>query len=266
MFYKNIPTIILCGGIGTRLKEETEFKPKPMVKIGDKPLLWHIMKIYAHYGYRDFILALGYKGNYIKDYFLKQKYYSSDFSLNTKKGEVLGLLDNPENYKFNSSDDFNITFADTGLETSHGERVLKLKEYIKEDLFMVTYGDGVANINIDKLIEFHKRNGKIATITGVHPVSRWGLLNIDGNDLITDFAQKPALYGYVNGGFMVFNRKFFDFLKPGDMIEDAFPRLIAQKQLALYKHDGFWYCMDTYREFLKLNEFWKNNPQWKIWK
>ena len=249
--------------MGTRLREETEFKPKPMVEIGGKPILWHIMKIYAHYGYRDFVLALGYKGDYIKDYFLKQKYYESDFCLNTKDGEISNLIPN-NNFE---KDEFNVIFADTGLETPHGERVLRLKKYINEDLFMVTYGDGVADIDINKLVEFHKNKGTVVTLTGVNPVSRWGLLNIDENDLITDFAQKPTLYeGYVNGGFMVFKKEFFDFLKPGDMIEDTFPKLVSQKQLAVYKHHGFWYAMDTYREYLKLNELWEKDPRWKIWK
>jgi len=259
---KNIPTIILCGGMGMRLKEETEFKPKPMVEIGGKPILWHIMKIYAHYGYRDFILALGYKGDYVKDYFLKQKYYESDFCLNTKDGEISNIIPNNSFEK----DEFHIIFADTGLETSHGERVLKLKKYISGDLFMVTYGDGVADIDINKLIEFHKNHGKIATVTGVHPVSRWGLINTNENGLVTEFAQKPELYGYVNGGFMVFNKEIFNFIKEGDMIEDSFSRLIPQKELVMYKHKGFWYGMDTYRDFIALNELWEKDPQWKIWK
>ena len=253
--------IILCGGMGTRLKEETEFKPKPMVIIGDKPLLWHVMKIYACQGYRDFILALGYKGNHIKDYFLRQKYYSSDFHLDTREGKVKDFLCNDID-----RDDFKITFAETGLETAHGERILRLKKYIPDDLFMVTYGDGVANIDINKLIEFHKKKNKIATITGVHPTSRWGWAKVDDNDSITRFDQKPSLYDYVNGGFMVFDRKFFDFLKPGDMIEDGLARLVPEKELALYKHDGFWYGMDTYRDFLLLNKLWKEDPKWKIWK
>jgi len=131
---------------------------------------------------------------------------------------------------------------------------------------MVTYGDGVADINIDKLVEFHKNKGKIATITGIHPISRWGLVKVDNNDFITQFDQKPSLHDYVNAGFMVFNRKFFNFLKPGDMIEDALTRLIPQGEIVLYKHDSFWYGMDTYRDFLFLNKLWKNNPKWKIWK
>ncbi len=256
-------TIILCGGIGTRLKEETEFKPKPMIEIGGVPILWHIMKIYGHYKYRDFILALGYKGNLIKDHFLKQKHYTSDISIDTKDGKVIAFdNDTPGD----TSDDFNIIFSDTGLETPTGERVLKLKKYVAEDIFMVTYGDGVADIDINKLIEFHKSHGKIATITGIHPTSRWGLVKTDENSIITEFAQKPMLFDYVNGGFMVFNKEFFDFIKPGDMIEEAFARLIPQKQLALYKHEGCWYCMDTYRDFIFLNELWQKDPKWKIWK
>ena len=258
---KNIPTIILCGGMGTRLKEETEFKPKPMVEIGGRPILWHIMKIYAHYGYRDFILALGHKGDYIKDYFLKQKYYEADFLLNTGGEKDISILKNGALEKEN----FNIIFAETGLETFAGERVSLLKNYIKSDLFMVTYGDGVADIDINKLIEFHKEKGKIATITGVHPISRWGLVKIDNNDLIIQFDQKPLLYDYVNGGFMIFRKEFFDFLKPGDMLEDALKRLISQKQVALYKHEGFWYGMDTYRDYLFLNKLWEEDPKWKIW-
>ena len=256
-----IPTIILCGGMGTRLKEETEFKPKPMVEIGGKPILWHIMKIYAHYGYRDFVLALGYKGDFIKDYFLKQKYYEADFFLNTGGEKDISILKNGALEK----EKFNIIFAETGLETSHGERVLMLKNYIKSDLFMVTYGDGVADIDINELVEFHKKKGKVATITGVHPVSRWGLVNIDENNLVTKLDQKPMLYDYVNGGFMVFNKKIFDFLKKGDMIENALSRIVLQKELALYKHEGFWYGMDTYRDYLFLNKLWEEDPKWKIW-
>ncbi len=256
-----IKTIILCGGTGTRLKEETEFKPKPLVDIGGKPLLWHIMKIYAHFGYNDFILALGYKGEMIKDYFLNQHHHANDFWFNEREGAITKLYKNQQN-----QDNFNILFADTGQETPHGERVLKLKEYLKDDdMFMVTYGDGVANIDIDKLVAFHKSHGKIATITGVHPESRWGLVNTDENNIITEFAQKPMLYDYVNGGFMVLNKEFFDYLQSGDMIEDPLKKLIPLGQAALYKHEGFWLGMDTYKDFLHLNELWKTDPKWKVW-
>ena len=247
--------------MGTRLKEETEFKPKPMVEVGGKPLLWHIMKIYSHYGYKNFILALGYKGDYVKDYFLKQRYYAHDFRLDTKGRRIIRVFHNS-----GTPDEFDVTFADTGLETPHGERVLKVKNYIKGDDFMVTYGDGVADIDVDKLMDFHQKKGKIATITGVHPISRWGLVDTDKEDIITNFAQKPDFYGYVNGGFMVFKKKFLEYIKPGDMIEDAFSRLIPLREMALYKHEGFWYGMDTYRDYLKLNELWGKAPKWKIWK
>ena len=261
MTHTNIPVIILCGGRGMRLLEETEFRPKPMVEIGGKPILWHIMKIYAHYGYRNFILALGYKSDYIKDYFLKQKYYESDFRLNTQDGKVFDIISNNDFAK----DRFNITFADTGLETPHGERVLKLKKYIQGDLFMVTYGDGVADINIEKLVKFHTQKGTIGTITGVHPVSKWGLVNIDGDNIVSNLDQKPMLYDYVNGGFMVFKKEFLNILKEGDMIEDALSRLIPQKQLSLYRHEGFWYGMDTYKDFVFLNKLWNKDPKWKVW-
>ena len=142
---------------------------------------------------------------------------------------------------------------------------MMLKKHIGSDLFMVTYGDGVWDIDINKLIQFHKQNGKIATITGVRPISRWGFVKLDGNNVVTCFDQKPRLYDYVNGGFMVFNKRFFDFLRPGDMIEDGLERLISQKELALYRHDSFWYGMDTYRDFLYLNELWKKDPKWRIW-
>jgi len=256
----NIKTIILCGGTGTRLREETEFKPKPLVEVGGKPILWHIMKIYSHHGFRNFVLALGYKGSLIKDYFLKQKYYVSDFSLNMKEGKVGSFFENGE------EDDFNIVFSETGLETPHGERVLKIKKHIPEELFMVTYGDGVADIDINRLVEFHRNHGKIATITGIHPSSRWGFVNSDENGTVTEFSQKPVLYDYINGGFMVFKKDFFNYLKEGDMIEDGLARLIPEKQLALYKHEGFWYAMDTYRDFIALNELWEKDPKWKVWK
>lgn len=254
-----IKTIILCGGTGTRLKEETEFKPKPMVEIGGKPILWHIMKIYSHYGYNDFVLALGYKGNCIRDYFLRQKCYDCDFSFNSGENKIKNFYQNGQ------EENFNITFAETGQETPTGERTLKSQKYINGDIFMVTYGDGISDININKLVEFHKSHGKIATITGVHPVSRWGFVNSDSNNIVTEFAQKPMLYDYANGGFMVFNKEFFNFIKEGDMIEDTLSKLVEQKQLAIYKHEGFWYGMDTYRDFLYLNSVWEKGPKWKVW-
>lgn len=253
-------TIILCGGLGYRLKEESEFKPKPMVLIGNKPILWHIMKIYGHYGFKEFILALGYKAEYIKDYFLNQKYFASDFILNTKS-----------NHKkcFNNCglDHFKIIFADTGLNTLPGERILKLKNYLKEeDSFMVTYGDGVADINIKELVKFHKKQKTIGTITGVNPRTQFGLVKIDKNNLVTKFVEKPVLSDLVNGGFMIFKKSFFKYLRKGETEHPALQRLAKAKQLSLYVHKGFWHSMDTYRDVEELNKFWQEAPRWKVWK
>lgn len=255
-------TIILCGGIGYRLKEETEFKPKPMVQIGGKPILWHIMKIYAHHGFNDFIIALGYKGDYIKQYFLNEKNMVHDFSLDTLSGKTR-VIKNGTN-----SEDFKITFVNTGEETLPGERILRLKKYIPDmdKNFMVTYGDGVSDLNITDLVKFHIKQGTIGTVTGVHPRSKYGLLSTDKNKRVTSFTEKPVLKEWVNGGFMVFKKDFFDYLKVGEMEHPSIKRLIAQKQLSLYIHDGFWHSMDTYPDVDNLNNLWNEDPKWKVWK
>jgi len=258
-------TIILSGGRGYRLKEETEFKPKPMVLIGGKPILWHIMKIYAHYGYNEFILALGYKGDYIKDYFLNQKYFLHDFTLHTKTNSVRihrNLING------HLLDDFKITFVDTGKETLPGERILMCQGYIpKEDeSFMVTYGDGVADVNIKDLVNFHNKQKTIGTITGVYPRSKYGLLHIGRKGFATQFMEKPVLRGRVNGGFMIFQKKFFDYIQPGEYEHSAIKRLVKERQLSVYLHNGFWHCMDTYPDVENLNTYWGENPLWKVWK
>lgn len=233
-------TVILCGGIGYRLKEETEFKPKPMVNIGEKPILWHIMKIYAHYGFNEFIIALGYKGDYIRQYFLNRK---------------------------NTKDNFKITLVDTGEETLPGERIMRIKDYIPkgDENFMVTYGDGVSNINIKELIKFHIKQGTIGTVTGVHPRSKYGLLTIDKNKIVDRFIEKPVLSEWVNGGFMIFKREFFNFLKKGEFEHEAIKRLVKKKQLSIYVHKGFWHSMDTYPDVDNLNKLWLEDPKWKVW-
>lgn len=256
-------TIILCGGLGYRLKEETEFKPKPMVQIGGKPILWHIMKMYSHYGFNEFIIALGYKGDYIKQYFLNEQYYSQNFTMHTNTGATKFHKNKTLN-----GDKFKITFVDTGEETQPGERILRLKKYIpKEDkYFMVTYGDGVSSINIRKLVAFHKKQKTIGTITGVHPgTSRYGLLSVNNKNLATEFSEKPILKETINGGFMVFDKKIFDYIKEGELEHEALKRLIKVNQLSVYKHEGFWHCMDTYRDVENLNKLWTNNPEWKVW-
>lgn len=250
--------MILCGGIGYRLKEETEFRPKPMVEVGGKPILWHILKIYSHYGFNDFIIALGYKGNVIKDYFISKKYYDGDFSLNTKTGAIT-------HHDKNNRDNFKITFVDTGLESLTGERVRRIKKYIKEPYFMVTYGDGLADINIADLYKYHKRLRKVATVTGVYPILKYGGFDTDKSGLITKFEKKARIRQKINGGFMVFKKNIFDYIKPDSMIEDVFDPLIKEGNLALYNHDKFFHAMDTYQDMEDLNKLWSKNPAWKIW-
>lgn len=256
--------IILCGGVGTRLKEETEFRPKPMVYIGSKPLIWHVMKIYAYYGFNEFILALGYKANYIKDYFLNQKAFSSDFTLDTRSHKVKYYLEN----RF-ENDHFKITFVDTGLETLTGGRILHCQKYIPErdKYFMVTYGDGVADINIDELIKFHKKQNTIATVTGVHPRTKYGLIRTDAKNLVSGFVEKPVLPDWVSGGFMVADKRCFAYFKEDEMDFDGIRRLAKDRQISLFKHEGFWFAIDTYKELEDLNKIWNSgDPPWKIWR
>ncbi|MDO8638245.1 MAG: sugar phosphate nucleotidyltransferase [Candidatus Daviesbacteria bacterium] len=256
-------TIILCGGIGYRLKEETEFKPKPMVLIGGKPILWHIMKIYSHFGCNEFIIALGYKGDYIKNYFLNQKYLTDNFTLHTQTG-----LTKIHKNKKNNKDDFKITFVDTGQDTLPGERILRVKDLIPktDDDFMVTYGDGVSDVNIKELIKFHKKQGTIGTITGVHPRSRYGLLEINKNSIAQKFIEKPVLNEWTNGGFMIFKREFFKYLRKGEFEHPSLKRLIRKGQLSVYIHNGFWHSMDTYPDVDNLNKLWIEDPKWKVWR
>ena len=243
------------------MKEETEFRPKPMVSVGGKPILWHIMKIYESYGFNEFIIALGYKGDYIKNYFLNQEYFLHDMAIDTKTGESKIFRNSKKNH-----DDFKITFVDTGVETLTGERLMKVKKYINTDTFMVTYGDGVGDVDIKKLLKFHQTKNIIGAITGVHPKSKWGLVVADGKNVIKHFKQKPVLNEYVNGGFMVFKKDFFNYLKPREMIESGFERLIKEKQLAVYHHEGYWSAMDTYQDVEEMNKQWKKDPKWKVWK
>ncbi len=258
-------TVILCGGIGYRLKEETEFKPKPMVTIGNKPILWHIMKIYASQGFNDFIIALGYKGDLIKEYFLNQKYFTHNFTLRTKSGKTHIHKMRSED---GSVDDFTITFVDTGQETLPGERILRIRDYIPktDDDFMVTYGDGVGDVDIKKLVAFHRKQKTIGTIIGVHPSSKYGQVRINRMNHVTQFTEKPSLTEWVNGGFMVFKKKFFKYIRPGEFEHVALKRLVDEHQLSLYTHDGYWHAMDTYTDVDTLNTQWKTGPKWKIWR
>lgn len=254
--------LILCGGVGTRLKEETEYKPKPMVYVGNKPIIWHIMKHFSCFGYNEFVLALGYKADYIKDFFLNQKAFTSDFTLETSTHKTKFYLNTRHEI-----DNFKITFVDTGLNTLIGERILRCKKYFSDDdLFFVTYGDGVSNINVEKLVEFHKKQKTIGTISGVHPISKFGLLHVAGKHRVSNFQEKPMLSDWVNGGYMVFDQRFFKYLRTNETEIDGLNRLIKKRELSIYKHEGFWFSVDTYKELEYLNSIWNSgNPPWKIW-
>lgn len=255
--------VILCGGLGTRLKEETEFKPKPMVNIGGKPILWHIMKIYAHYGFKDFVLCLGYKGEVIKEYFLNYDILSSDFTIKFGKGKIVTT------HNTLAENDWSITLADTGENALKGARLKRIQKYIPDDVFMVTYGDGVADIDIRKLLDFHNRHGKTGTVTGVRPPSLFGELVVkDGRALL--FSEKPQTSaGLINGGFFVFNRKVFDYLSDSndcDFERVALEKIASDGELMVYTHQGSWACMDTYRDMEYLERSWQSGkPFWKVW-
>lgn len=255
--------VILCGGLGTRLREETEFRPKPMVYIGNRPILWHIMKIYAHYGYREFILCLGYKGEMIKEYFYNYELLNSDFTIeygNSKRIEIHSEV---------AEKGWKITLADTGDKSLKGARLKMIQKYVDTDTFMVTYGDGVADIDIRALLDFHNKHGRMATVTGVKPVSRFGELKVKGH-LVTRFMEKPEISSArISGGFFVFNRAIFDHLRiddPLDLEVGTLDKIAQMGELMVYNHPGFWACMDTLRDVEYLNTLWQTGKaQWKVW-
>lgn len=247
-------TIIMCGGKGTRLREETAVKPKPMVEIGGKPILWHIMSIYSRFGHKDFILPLGYKGEIIKQYFHDYRFRNSDFTINLRSGEIT-------RHPGPSIEDWNVTLCDTGEETLKGARISRIAKYISGDRFMVTYGDGVADIDIGKLVEYHERSGKIGTFTGVRAPSRFGSVRTDAAGQILSWEEKPVLDEYINCGFFVFERRFLDYLSSDencDLEKEPLQNLAAEGQLAMYPHPGQWQCMDTLRDSIFLNDLWNS--------
>ncbi len=262
---KKVQTIILCGGLGTRLREETEYRPKPMVPVGGKPILWHIMKIYAQYGYTDFILPLGYKGNLIKEYFYHYHLMSQDVSVHLGDHHSISFLSGEPR----DTENWTITLIDTGENTLKGGRLKRVEKYLTSEEVMVTYGDGVADIDINKLLAFHRSHGKMATVTGVFPASQFGELQITGIR-VEHFREKPSTSDhYVSGGFYVFNRDFFKRLTPDihcDLEAGPLEDLAAQGELMVYKHPGKWACMDTSRDMDYLNRLWDTNEAfWKIW-
>ncbi|MDO8682995.1 MAG: glucose-1-phosphate cytidylyltransferase [Armatimonadota bacterium] len=255
--------VILCGGQGTRLREETEYRPKPLVDVGNRPILWHIIKQYAHYGFCEFILCLGYKGEMIKDYFLNYEAMTNDFTI------CLGCENRIEYHGAHTEQGFSVTLADTGADSMTGSRVKRIQPYIDDDIFMVTYGDGLSDVNITELLKFHQSHGKIATLTSVRPSSRFGVLTISKPGKVESFAEKPRLDSWANAGFFVFNRRVFDYLDidPSCILErDPLERLARDGQLMAYQHEGFFFAMDTYREYLYLNQLWDNGAApWKVW-
>jgi glucose-1-phosphate cytidylyltransferase len=256
--------VILCGGRGTRIREETEFRPKPMVEVGHKPILWHIMKIYSCYGFNDFVLCLGYKGEMIKEYFLNYEIMNSNFTI-----DLGSKRKNVQIHDSHAKDQWRVTLADTGLKCMTGSRLKQIEPYIDSDNFMMTYGDGVANIDLNALFEFHLSHQRIATITGVRPPSRFGEL-ITHESKVTEFSEKPQIgEGYINGGFFVFNRKVFSCLSDDEnsiLEREPLERLADDGELMVFSHNDYWHCMDTLRDLDVLEEEWhKGNPPWKVW-
>lgn len=257
--------VILCGGKGTRLREETEFRPKPMVPIGNRPILWHIMKYYAHFGHKDFILCLGYKGEMIKDYFRNYLWNTCDVTLS------LGRETSPRFHSRNGEEDWNVTLADTGEHSMTAYRIRSIRHYLgSDDTFLLTYGDGVGNIDIPGSIAHHRSNGRVCTVSAVHPPGRFGELGIEDDTTVHGFNEKPqAEGGFINGGYMVCSSSIFDYLPndPTMMLEQApMKKLTAEGELAAFKHDGFWQPMDTFQEFGLLNKLWEDGQApWKVW-
>jgi glucose-1-phosphate cytidylyltransferase len=254
--------VILCGGLGTRLREETEFRPKPLVEIGSRPILWHIMKLYAHYGHRDFVLCLGYRGNMIKDYFLNYEAMNNDFTIQLGRESRVCFEGS------HTEQDFHVTLADTGLASMTGGRVKRVQRYLDGRRFLVTYGDGVSDLNIDRLIAFHCSHGRLATVTTMCPPSRFGIVDLDEDGQIRRFTEKPQRDSWASAGFFVFEPGVFDYLEGDDCILERGPleQLAADGQLMAYRHEGFFYPMDTYREYQYLNQLWETDrAPWKVW-
>jgi glucose-1-phosphate cytidylyltransferase len=255
-------TIILAGGWGSRLGQLSQSIPKPMLSIGNKPVLWHIMKIYSHYGYNDFIIALGVKGHVIKDYFYNFDSRNNDYTVDLSSGSI-------EYHNKHNESEWKVTLVDTGLNTLKGGRIKRLEKYLTDDINMITYGDGVADIDINKLVEYHKSHGKTITVTGVHPPARFGEL-AEKEGSVLSFEEKPQTsIGLINGGFMVFNRNLLDYLTLDEECHfefDTLEKLSKQGEVMVYKHQGHWECMDHERDVSHLNTLWKNNNAfWMVW-
>lgn len=254
--------VIFAGGMGSRISEESHLKPKPMIKIGDKPLLWHIMKVYASHGHNEFVICLGYKGYMIKEYFMNYFMHNADITVDLKNNDI--------EVHDSKSEEFKVTLVETGLETMTAGRLKRIQKYVDGEDFMLTYGDGVADINIDKLLAFHQEHGKTATMTAVQPGSRFGIMELDENKVIKSFIEKPTESGsWINGGFFVLKPSVFDYLVgESDQImweKQPLEDLAASSEIVAYKHSGFWKCMDTLRDKEELEQQWQSDPKWKSW-
>jgi glucose-1-phosphate cytidylyltransferase len=258
-----ISVVILAGGVGTRLAEETGTRPKPMVEIGGKPILWHIMKIYSHYGFEDFVLCLGYKGDAIRDFFLQYDFHNQDVTI--ELGDRRITSHDPHNDEHG----WRVTLAETGLHTSTGGRIKRVERYVRGDTFMMTYGDGVSDINLASLLAFHREMGRIATVTGVRPGARFGELDVQGN-IARRFREKPQVQeGWINGGFFVFEREIFERLNGDECVLEGEPleTLASEEELSVFKHLGYWQCMDTLRDVRLLENQWEaGDAPWAVWR
>jgi glucose-1-phosphate cytidylyltransferase len=252
--------VILAGGLGTRLSEETELRPKPMVDIGERPILWHIMKSYATQGFKEFFVALGYKGEVIKRYFLDYHGMSKSVTIDVATGRA--------SFHESEVDDWKVHLMDTGLKTSTGGRVKRLQPWLEDGTFMLTYGDGVSDVDVKQLLAFHRKHGKIATLTAVRPPARFGALNFDG-DMVTEFMEKPQIgEGWINGGFMCLEPRIFSYMKDDDdsLEADVLTRLANDRELVAYRHDRFWQSMDTLRDVRLLESLWQSGrAPWRNW-
>ncbi|SFL12477.1 glucose-1-phosphate cytidylyltransferase [Lachnospiraceae bacterium KH1T2] len=253
--------VILAGGLGTRISEESHLRPKPMIEIGDKPILWHIMKEYSHYGFNEFVICLGYKQHMVKEFFADYYLYASDVTFD--------LENNSMQVHNNNSEPWKVTLVDTGLHTMTGGRVKRIRQYIGDETFMLTYGDGVCDVDISKLLEFHKKCGKIGTLTAISVDQRFGVLDLRDDNLVHEFAEKQEKdSSVVNGGYMVFEPAIFDYIDGDDTVFEKGPlsKLASEGQLAAFHHTGFWKCMDTQREKEQLEKLWASgNAPWKVW-
>jgi glucose-1-phosphate cytidylyltransferase len=254
--------VIFAGGLGTRISEETEVRPKPMVEIGGKPILWHIMKMYSSFGFNDFIVCLGYKGYIIKEYFMHYYMHNSDVTIELRNNKI--------DVHYSTAEAFRVTLVDTGLNTKTAGRLKRIQKYIGDEDFMLTYGDGVANIDLNDLLKFHQAHKKVATVTAVQPEGRFGSMEINENGIVDHFKEKPRGDDkWINGGFFVLSPKVFNYLE-GNMDEIMWEeapmqKLAADHQLAAYQHQGFWKCMDAIRDKIELESLWKTDPKWKTW-